>query len=102
MSSIFLSHSSRDRNVVSYFQGAFNGTNVTPFLMEYESYQNPPWSVIRQAIVQSSTLFLLLGPNLNSSPYTQHWVSYEVGVADANAKQIWVLEDIRNSTHFPV
>jgi len=82
MTSIFLSHSSKDRNVVSFFQNAFSGTNVNPFLMEYENYRNPPWSVIRKDILESSTLFLLLGPNLNSSPYTQNWVSYEVGVAD--------------------
>ena len=100
--SIFLSHSSNDRNVVSFFQNAFSGTNVNPFLMEYENYRNPPWSVIRKGILESSTLFLLLGPNLNSSPYTQNWVSYEVGVADASDKQVWVLEDIQSSVPFPI
>ncbi|MGH9876099.1 MAG: hypothetical protein ACREBU_03445 [Nitrososphaera sp.] len=63
MTTLFLSHSSKDRNVVGYFQNAFNGTNVDPFLKEYENYRNPPWNVIKDAILQSSALFLLLGPN---------------------------------------
>lgn len=87
---------------MSYFQNAFNETNVNPFLMEYENYQNPPWQVIKNAIVKSSALFLLIGPNLNTSPYTQNWVSYEVGLADALNKQIWVLEDIQASINFPI
>ncbi len=88
--------------VIEVFRNAFYGTKVKPVLMEYEQYVNPPWQEIKNAIIQSSALFVLLGINLKSSDYTQNWVSYEVGVADALNRQIWVFEDINNKVLFPI
>jgi len=102
MTSIFISHSKKDWNIIQVFLNAFNGTGVRPILMEYERYVNPPWSEIKNAIGQSSALFVLLGTNLKSSDYTQNWVSYEVGVADTLNRPIWVFEDINNTVRFPI
>lgn len=102
MSSIFISHSKNDTEIVNVFLRAFQDTRVNPILMEYEKSQNPPWSEIRTKISLSSALFVLLGPNLKNSDYTQNWVNYEVGLADGLNKQIWVFEDVKNETIFPI
>jgi len=102
MSSIFLSHSQKDKSIIDIFLQAFSDTTVNPILMEYEKFQNPPWNEIRNKIQTSASLFVLLGSNLKSSDYTQNWVSYEIGLADALGRQIWVFEDINNEIIFPI
>lgn len=102
MQQIFLSHSQKDAPIVMTFRNAFAGTDVSPILMEYEKYINPPWQVIKQNIAASSALFVLLSPNLRVSPYTQNWVSYEVGLADQAGREIWVFEDVNNEVIFPL
>ena len=102
MSHIFLSHSKKDISIIDTFKQAFSSSNVKPILMEYENFQNPPWKEIQNKIRTSSALFVLLGPNLKNSDYTQNWVSYEVGIADSFNKPIWVFEDINNQILFPI
>jgi len=102
MTSIFLSHSQHDYNVVNIFKSAFNGSDVYPILMEYEKFSNPPWLAIKNNIENSRALFVLLSNNLKISDYTQNWVSYEVGIAVEANKEVWVFEDINNQVIFPL
>lgn len=102
MTSIFLSHSQHDYNVVNIFRSAFDGSDVHPILMEYEKFSNPPWFAIKNNIENSRALFVLLSNNLKISDYTQNWVSYEVGIADEANKEIWVFEDVNNQVIFPI
>lgn len=102
MASIFISHSRHDRQIIQDFQQVFAVTPVQALLMEFEEYQPPPWREIRQKVVGASAVFLLLGPGLRGSPYTQNWVAWEVGVAAALGKPTWVYEQVGNHVDFPV
>jgi len=102
MTTIFLSHSKHDSNIIDIFRQSFAGTNVNPVLMEFEQFTNPPWLDIKRNIENSRALFVLLSSNLKISDYTQNWVSYEIGIAVEANKQVWVFEDVNNQTIFPI
>lgn len=84
------------------FDQVFAGTNVHAIRAEFESYNVPPWNAIKGWMESSSTLFLLIGPNLKSTDYTQNWVSFEVGLAAGMGREIWVFEQNGREVHFPV
>lgn len=102
MTTIFLSHSKHDSNIIDVFRKSFQNTNVSPMLMEFEQFSNPPWLDIKHNIESSSALFVLLSNNLKISDYTQNWVSYEIGIAVEANKQVWVFEDVNNQILFPI
>lgn len=99
---IFISHSRFDTDILIPFDEIFAGTNVRRIRVEFESYELPPWIFIRDSILRSSAVFLLLGPNVNQSPYTQNWISYEVGLACGLNKPVWVFERIDQPINFPI
>ena len=52
-------------------------------------------------------VFVLLGKNLGNPPayslqYTHNWVSFEVGVASATRKPIWVFEEFGSFIRYPI
>jgi hypothetical protein len=103
MADIFISHSKKDAETIAAFSNVFARTNIRAILAEFEAYAIPPWLQIRNYVQQSSALFLLLSPHLAGTPYTQNWVSYEVGLACALNKPVWVYEAINSATAmFPV
>lgn len=103
MTSIFISHSKQDSDIISTFKSAFNESDVYPVLMEFERFSNPPWMTIKNNIENSRALFVLLSNNLKISPHTQNWVSYEVGIAVEANKEVWVFEDLkRNQLHVSI
>lgn len=69
---------------------------------EFENYLVPPWLKIKNDIQQSSAAFVLLSPHLSGTRYTQNWVSYEVGLACALNKPVWVYEQWESPAHFPI
>jgi len=102
MASIFISHSKRDAETVAAFCNIFARTQLRAVLLEFENYLIPPWTQIKNEVQQASAVFLLLSPGLNSSHFTQNWVSYEVGLACMSNKPVWVYEQWQNPVHFPV
>lgn len=102
MASIFISHSRHDRQIIQDFQQVFAVTRIQAVFMEFEEYHPPPWHAIRQKVVEASAVFLLLGPGLRGSAYTQNWVAWEVGVAAALGKPTWVYEQVGRPVDFPV
>ena len=102
MASIFISHSKRDEHTVNAFCRVFAQTTIRAVLEEFEMYAVPPWAKIAKDVQEASAVFLLLSPQLNSTPYTQNWVSYEVGLACAMKKPVWVYEQSQAPVHFPV
>lgn len=102
MANIFISHSKRDNAAVEAFCNVFARTRHRAFLAEFEAYAVPPWAQIRNWVQQSSALFVLLSPYLQTTPYTQNWVSYEVGLACALNKPVWVYEHWNEPVAFPV
>jgi hypothetical protein len=102
MANIFISHSKRDEATVAAFCNVFARTQHGAFLAEFEAYAVPPWTQIKNWVQQSSALFVLLSPHLQTTPYTQNWVSYEVGLACALNKPVWVYEHWNNPVAFPI
>lgn len=102
LADIFISHSKRDAETIAAFCNVFARTNIRAILAEFENYAVPPWLQIRNYVQQSSAVFLLLSPHLSGTAYTQNWVSYEVGLACALNKPVWVYEHWQDPVHFPV
>jgi hypothetical protein len=92
MAQIFISHSQRDDEIISFFLKAFAGTNVKPILQEFE--KEPPERVTagltEQNIQKSNAVFVLLSENVENLKHTRDWINWECGTA--RNKQIWVFE----------
>jgi hypothetical protein len=102
VASIFISHSKNDEVAINAFSRAFAQTTIRAVFEEFENYVVPPWAKIAKDVQESSAVFLLLSPHLNHTSYTQNWVSYEVGLACAMKKPVWVYEQWQAPVHFPV
>jgi hypothetical protein len=102
VASIFISHSKRDEATINAFCRAFPQTTMRVVLEEFDTYVVPAWAKIAKDVQESSAVFLLLSPHLNATAYTQNWVSYEVGLACAMKKPVWVYEQWQAPVHFPV
>ncbi len=104
MTSIFVSHSRLDKDIVSFFSTAFSLAGVKQHLMEFELTGGFPAREIITKILSpdTSALFVLLGDGLLNRQHTVNWVTFEVGVASAVGKDIWVFERYEHSTEFPV
>jgi hypothetical protein len=102
MADIFISHSKRDAEAVAAFCNIFARTNIRAILAEFEQYAIPPWVQIKEYVQRSSAVFVLLSPELSRTPYTQNWVSYEVGLSCALNKPVWVYEQAGNPVNFPI
>ena len=98
----FVSHSQKDKDIRQQFSEVFAVAGVKPFYMEFESTYPPSWSQIKNEMSSSELVFLLLGPNIRSSIHTQNWVAFEVGLACAFGKDVWVFEQGESSIEFPV
>jgi hypothetical protein len=100
---IFLSHSKADEEIRDYFLKVFAIEGVQAVSVEFEYFPPPPWSFIKNKILESDALFLLLGPNvIDRGIYTQNWISFELGLACLLNKDIWVFEQFNIPVRFPV
>ena len=98
---IFVSHSRYDKEIRKNFSELFALANIKPSYMEFE--RSPPnWRKIRDQIKNSEAVFLLLGPNIKRNYYTENWVAFEVGLACAFEKEVWVFEPVNLELDFPV
>ena len=102
MADIFISHSRKDAEAINAFCQVFARTTIRAVFEEFENYVVPPWVKIKNDVQRSSAVFLLLSPYLSETAYTQNWVSYEVGLASALNRPVWVYERWQNPAHFPV
>ena len=82
---IFISHSGKDREIVEAIIKSFDGTGYTPILMEDREWDRhddePNWLWIKNQILQSEALFVILSKGLVAQEHTQNWVAFEIGVA---------------------
>ncbi len=98
---IFVSHSQYDGEIRRNFSEVFAVAGIRAKYMEFE--QEPPaWREIKEQVRASEAVFLLLGPNIRRSYYTENWVAFEVGLACAFGKEVWVFEPEGLSVSFPV
>lgn len=99
---IFVSHSQYDQDIRTYFDTIFARTGVIPKCMEFETIYPPAWAEIKQQISGSEAVFLLLGPNIRRTCFTENWVAFEVGVSCAFNKAVWVFEPNGIANNFPI
>ena len=106
---IFISHSKNDnkddKGIVRYFVNMFSDTDVKPVLMEYEELsreEKPNWMWIRDEILRSKALFLILTKNIVDKTHTQNWVAFEIGVASTRSPVIPVFLFQEQNVNFPV
>jgi hypothetical protein len=102
MAHIFVSHSQYDKDIRTAFDTVFARTGVEAKCMEFEQIYPPAWQNIKNQIFSSEAVFLLLGPNIQTSAHTQNWIAFEVGLACAIGKDVWVFEQLGSSVNFPI
>lgn len=98
---IFVSHSQYDREIRRNFSEVFAVAGIKPKYMEFEQI-SPAWREIKEEVKKSEAVFLLLGPNIRRSYYTENWVAFEVGLACAYGKEVWVFEPTNSTIDFPI
>jgi hypothetical protein len=99
---IFVSHSQKDKDILTYFDRVFARTGVKSVCMEFEKMRSPEWQDIKENVEYSDAVFLLLGPNVQGSIHTQNWIAFEVGLSCAFGKEVWVFEQEDSDVEFPI
>ena len=102
MVQIIVSHSRYDKDIRMSFSEIFAVAGVMPKYMEFEKIFPPAWAEIKKHIKSSEAVFLLLGPNIRKSHFTENWVAFEVGLSCAFGKDVWVFEQINSNSDFPI
>jgi len=102
MPKVFISHSSKDEEIVKDVNYNLRLAQIEPLIAEFEKAGFPPYRTIDQMIEQSDALFLFLTPNVTDSPYTQNWVTYELSAAHTLRKKAFVFEELNRQVQFPV
>ena len=107
MTRIFVSHSRRDTDIVSFFTAAFatSKKGVKADLMEFEDLETKyAGHEISRRIKNPETqaAFVLLGPGVPQFQHTENWVTFEVGVASGAGKDVWVFEPLVDNVEFPI
>ncbi|MFX1452897.1 MAG: hypothetical protein ACFFCM_18815 [Promethearchaeota archaeon] len=93
MTSIFISHSKKDAEIRSFFEGIFATTHIKAFFKEIEGFSSKePSEEIKRNIQNSNAVFVLLGEKVQKLRHTNDWVAWESGVAKGLNKDIWVFE----------
>lgn len=107
MTQVFMSHTKLDKDFCDSFDVLAVREGLTVFRSEFEIFQKPAWKTIKQAIEESSIMFLMVGKELvnaqelsssyqrinESWRHTQNWISYEVGLACQKGIDVWVICD---------
>lgn len=99
---IFVSHSQYDRDIRMRFSEIFAIAGVMCKYMEFEKIYPPAWTEIKEQIKISEAVFLLLGPNIRRTSFTENWVAFEVGLSCAFGKDVWVFEPMDSHIDFPI
>ena len=108
MAQIFVSHSSKDRELVDVLTRAFASTKVRAVYEEFEAITEGPATAKRilQHISQSNAIFVVLGRQVEERKHTRDWVGFESGAAAASAlqvnKDVWVLESAADTESLSV
>jgi hypothetical protein len=91
MGQVFVSHSDRDENGKEFLGALFRSVEHQAHFYAWEGPKAPHAETLRLRVEGSDSLFVLLSPYLERD-YTAAWVSFEVGLAVALGKPVWVLD----------
>ena len=89
---IFITHSQADTEGKEFFQKIFSQTNTAGFWYSDHKIVPPHSEKIINTMRMCSSVFVILSPEMEN-PYTTSWVSFEIGVAKALGKNVWVFEN---------
>ncbi len=92
---VFISHSSKDADVISAVEQAFDGLDSKPYFVEREITGTPPVKKIDQVISGSDALFAFFTSN-SSLGDTRDWIVFELGIAVARGKKIHAWKEQRS------
>ncbi len=105
MSKIFISHSRVDTELTKNVAAALQNIGDTPVIMEYIARAGetvPPYALIRQHVREADYVMLFKTDNAISSEYTRNWIVFEVGLAAAMNKRLFVFERKGPTIQFPI
>lgn len=101
MARVFISHSKEDDQGRVFFDKLFGSVEHEGYWYSWEGPTPPHAKTIIEAIKGSASVFVILSKPMEN-PYTRSWVGYEVGVAAALGKNIWVFEPVEENVSVPV
>lgn len=88
---VFISHSSKDEELVKAIRQALQNAGVNPVFYEEfiksSDLDIPCADEIANLIDRSCAVFILLGKKVGELPHTQGWIGYEVGVASIKSRR---------------
>lgn len=97
MAKIFISHSSKDDEIVSFFSKVISTTKVSGIFEEFEKLISGKITAkkIKKDIEASNAVFVIFSRNVQKIIHTRDWIGWEIGVS--SNKDIWVFE--QNKDH---
>ncbi len=101
----FISHSKQDAALTKNVELMLQNIGVEPVIMEYSppaAEAAPPWRRIRDAVTTSDAVLLFKTENAIVTDYTRSWIVYEVGLAAAMNRPLYVFERKGTPIHFPI
>lgn len=104
-STIFISHSKRDRELVGRIKTVLENIGHNPLIEEYIPAENKlpvPYQEIRQKIEVADFVFLFLTDNVVMTEYTRNWVMFEVSLALGSNRRLFVFEREGSPVPYPV
>lgn len=99
----FITHSREDVGLVNRIYKTLTSVGIMPHIAEFEEYEEGKLTAgeIKNKIQESSEVLVFLTPNVTAKTHTQNWVAYEIGVAHALKRDVYVFEGF-NQIEFPV
>jgi len=101
MAQVFISHSKDDNISQNFFDKLFRSVNHKAFWYSWEGPTPPHAETLIKAINNSASLFVVLSKSMEK-PHTRSWIGYEVGIASALNKNVWVFEPENEFYNVPV
>lgn len=97
MVSVFVSHSSKDKDLVGFFRKAFDDLEVSAYFSEFETEAKPIPEKIRGAIRKSKLVVVLWTANVGDVQSTRDIVNTEIGEAHMADRPVMVFreEDVK-------
>lgn len=105
MANIFISHSRRDKELITAMAKVLRNIGHTPIIEEFmpeEEKEPVPYEEIRKNVSLSNYVFLFLTDNIVATEYTHNWVAFEVGLTASSRKRLFVFERTGVPVPYPI